>query len=325
MFTSIDKNLLIAAMESAIFHACRNANIVSLHAIETGVSYLRQKFDTDPASVTDDEIFAYIEIIENARIPAASQINLTEQNIDISNSIVSFLWKNIVGRPATFPPATHAHTWSDVTYKPATFPPSDHTHPAQIVGWNDVTEKPTTFEPATHAHDYASITDKPTTFEPATHAHDYASITDKPTTFEPATHAHDYASITDKPTTFEPAAHAHDYASITDKPTTFEPAAHGHVTAEITDFPANLKAIAKVFWLGNGAPNRVISLPFTLSVGELISQTGFFGRIVESGMLYKSGGTFESGVFTFAGNDMTISNIAYNSNGIYFNLLLIGG
>ena len=37
MFTPIDKNLLIAALESAIYHACVNANVVSLQAIETGV------------------------------------------------------------------------------------------------------------------------------------------------------------------------------------------------------------------------------------------------------------------------------------------------
>lgn len=54
MFTPIDKNLLIAALESAIYHACVNANIVSLHAIETGVSSLRQRFDVDPESVTED-------------------------------------------------------------------------------------------------------------------------------------------------------------------------------------------------------------------------------------------------------------------------------
>lgn len=44
-------------------------------------------------------------------------------------------WSNLVGAPATFPPATHAHAWSDIQGKPATFPPTAHGHvTADITG-----------------------------------------------------------------------------------------------------------------------------------------------------------------------------------------------
>ncbi len=37
-------------------------------------------------------------------------------------------WNNLTGKPATFPPSSHAHSWNSITGKPTTFPPSDHNH-----------------------------------------------------------------------------------------------------------------------------------------------------------------------------------------------------
>ena len=157
MFTTIDKNLLIAAMESAIYHACVTANVVSLHAIETGVSSLRQRFDVDPASVTDAEVFGMVDTIERATIPKLSQISELDNTTNIADRVVSFLWKNILEKPTTFPPSAHAHPWGDISSKPATFPPSEHTHEAAAVTWNDVSDKPTTFPPSEHTHAAQSL------------------------------------------------------------------------------------------------------------------------------------------------------------------------
>ena len=262
MFTSIDKNLTIAAMESAILYALQRANIDSFSVIENRVSELRQKFEVAPESVSDNEIYQLIEIIQKAQIPDFRQsINI----IPRADVAYSYIWERILNKPEIFPPDEHRHPWSQITYKPISYPPSVHDH-----DYASITDKPTTFAPATHAHDYASITDKPTTFEPTTHAHDYASITDKPATFEPATHAHDYASITDKPATFEPATHAHDYASITDKPATFEPATHAHDYASITGKPTTFAPATHAHltcesfaWTGDGTTTGYRNIPLT--------------------------------------------------------------
>ena len=183
MFTSTDKNLLIAAMESAIYHACVTAKIVSLHAIETGVSSLRQRFDVDPASVSDAEVFDMVDTIERATIPKLTQISGLDNTTNIADRVVSFLWKNILEKPTTFPPSAHAHPWNEISSKPTTFPPSAHTHDAQAVAWADVSDKPTTFPPSAHTHDaqavaWNDVSDKPTTFPPAEHTHaDYALTT----------------------------------------------------------------------------------------------------------------------------------------------------
>ena len=190
MFTPIDKNLLIAAMESAIYHACVNANVVSLHAIETGVSSLRQRFDLDADSVSDADIFSLVDTIERAKIPTISQISELNNDTNIADRVVSFLWKNILEKPSVFP-----SDWGMLANKPTTFPPATHTHEAQAVAWSEVTDKPTTFPPAEHTHEaqavaWSEVTDKPTTFPPAEHTHAAAAVawtdvTDKPATFTP--------------------------------------------------------------------------------------------------------------------------------------------
>ena len=150
MFTPIDKNLLIAAMESAIYHACVNANVVSLHAIETGVSSLRQRFDLDADSVSDADIFSLVDTIERAKIPTISQISELNNDTNIADRVVSFLWKNILEKPSVFP-----SDWGMLANKPTTFPPATHTHEAQAVAvaWSEVTDKPATFPPAEHTHE----------------------------------------------------------------------------------------------------------------------------------------------------------------------------
>lgn len=54
--TAIEKNLTIAACESALEYACENAGITSLAELETLVATLRSAFETDPASVTEYQI-----------------------------------------------------------------------------------------------------------------------------------------------------------------------------------------------------------------------------------------------------------------------------
>ena len=141
---------MLAAMESAIYHACVNANVVSLHAIETGVSSLRQRFDLDADSVSDADIFSLVDTIERAKIPTISQISELNNDTNIADRVVSFLWKNILEKPSVFP-----SDWGMLANKPTTFPPATHTHEAQAVAvaWSEVTDKPATFPPAEHTHE----------------------------------------------------------------------------------------------------------------------------------------------------------------------------
>jgi microcystin-dependent protein len=62
----------------------------------------------------------------------------------------------VTGKPATYPPDSHAHTWASITDKPATFPPSGHTH-----SWEEVSGKPATYPPTSHGHSWDEITEKP--------------------------------------------------------------------------------------------------------------------------------------------------------------------
>ena len=163
-------------MESAIYHACVNANVVSLHAIETGVSSLRQRFDQDADSVSDADIFSLVDTIERAKIPTISQISALNNDTNIADRVVSFLWKNILEKPSVFP-----SDWGMLANKPTTFPPATHTHEAQAVAvaWTDVTDKPATFPPVEHTHEaqavavaWTDVTDKPATFPPVEHTHE---------------------------------------------------------------------------------------------------------------------------------------------------------
>ena len=172
MFTTIDKNLLIAAMESAIYRACVAANVVSLHAIETGVSSLRQRFDIAPDSVTDAEIFGMVETIERATIPSLTQIAELDNSANIADRVVSFLWKNILEKPATFPAK-----WDDVQNKPD-LAAVDHAHTAYAL--------------TTHGHaDLAAVDHAHAEYALTTHGHaDMAAADHAHTAYALTTHTH---------------------------------------------------------------------------------------------------------------------------------------
>lgn len=153
-------------MESAIFHACKQANIVSLHAIETGVSALRQRFDANPESVSDDDVYGMVETIERAAIPPLATIDAINNNTNIADRVVSYLWRNIVDKPTTFPPATHGHVKADISDFPATV----------AADWTTLANKPTTFPPSEHQHTKADITDFPATL-PTTMSARIATVT----------------------------------------------------------------------------------------------------------------------------------------------------
>ncbi|WP_083399079.1 phage tail protein [Oceanisphaera psychrotolerans] len=59
----------------------------------------------------------------------------------------------VTGKPATYPPDSHAHSWSSITGKPSTFTPSNHSHP-----WSEVTDKPAQ---ATRWPNWNEVTGKP--------------------------------------------------------------------------------------------------------------------------------------------------------------------
>lgn len=62
-------------------------------------------------------------------------------------------WGAVTGKPASFPPAAHAHTYESITGKPSSFPPSAHTH-----AWSAITGRPSTFAPSAHTHASSDIT-----------------------------------------------------------------------------------------------------------------------------------------------------------------------
>ena len=138
MFTSIDKNLLIAAMESALDFAHQRANIASFSELETRVSALRQAFSISPENVLDSEIYSLIDTIQAAQIPDFKTI----QSIPRADVAYSYIWDRILNKPATFPPA-------------------EHTHEALSATWENIAGKPSTYPPTSHAHTFASITSKP--------------------------------------------------------------------------------------------------------------------------------------------------------------------
>lgn len=98
----------------------------------------------------------------NLQLPLPHEDNLLEDDVNRLRAALTLVdtevktagtkaaWATVSGKPATFPPATHAHAYADVTGKPGTFPPATHAH-----AYADVTGKPATFPPATHAASHA--------------------------------------------------------------------------------------------------------------------------------------------------------------------------
>ena len=341
MFTLTDKNLLIAALESAIYHACLNANIISLQAIETGVSALRQKFDTNPDNISDDEIFLMIETIENAKIPALSQISFTDNETDITNKIVSFLWKNILNKPATFPPDVHRHNWSELDYKPYQYEPRAHAH-----GIADITDFPSAMPPEAHTHVRADVSDFPSAMPPEAHTHVRADVSDFPSAMPPEAHTHVRADVSDFPATMPPEAHSHEFADILFKPETYPPDNHTHTVSwpdvinkqasyppsihsheiawgEITSKPADLKKISFVSWTGDGTTNRVLTTTFQVSLVQVVANNGLSGIATTNGALRTTTATL-SGAFTYGATTLTLNAVELNVSGVGYTALLFG-
>lgn len=74
----------------------------------------------------------------NLQLPLPHEDNLLEDDVNRLRAALTLVdtevktagtkaaWATVSGKPATFPPATHAHAYADVTGKPATFPPATH-------------------------------------------------------------------------------------------------------------------------------------------------------------------------------------------------------
>ena len=74
MFTSTDKNLLIASLERAIQDAKEAAGVATMAEVETAVTALRTAYDTDPATVTAAQIVAASEKVVNFSIPTLTTL-----------------------------------------------------------------------------------------------------------------------------------------------------------------------------------------------------------------------------------------------------------
>ncbi|MEU5433815.1 tail fiber domain-containing protein [Streptomyces sp. NPDC020719] len=75
-------------------------------------------------------------------------------------------WASLTGKPASFPPAAHAHKWDEINEKPSVFPVAEHRH-----HWDNVYAKPDTFPPSSHSHWWDQISGKPGSFPPSGHSH----------------------------------------------------------------------------------------------------------------------------------------------------------
>ena len=212
MFTTIDKNLLIASLESALLYAQTSAGVTSLEELTTQVTALRAAFDADQDSVTDTQLNSMIATLQALEIPDPAQLSrlLTVANIGSDSSYLAVCsWATLLNKPATFPPATHQHPWSEITYKPVKFPATAHTHPTEnpitlnvhkIHSWehvpNPVIERGGVFQElatkpdldakaaADHTHPativtWETVTEKPDRFDPSYHTHSFEHIDDR--------------------------------------------------------------------------------------------------------------------------------------------------
>ena len=303
MFTPIDKNLLIAAMESAIFQVYQRANITSLGTIETRVSALRQKFDATPEQVSDDDVFALIDTIQKAQIPDFTRID----SIPRPDVAYSYIWERILNKPTAYPT-----TWGLVADKPG-LAATAHQHTT-----SEIADFPATMPPTTHQHTKAEISDFPTTMTPTAHQHTKAEISDFPTTMTPTAHQHVTGDISNFPTTMTPTAHTHTKAQISDFPTTMTPSAHSHIVV--------------VSYTGNGVEGRVISITgYTSGQGQLLvarlqSTNSAIYMSVSGNQVVYHGGSLSAGAFgdTTGGIVMNAAvNAHWNVNGVTYQLMYI--
>ena len=317
MISNIDKNLLIAALESALKYGQTSAGVSSLQDLWTRVHALRVDFDADPATVTDEEITAMIATLQAVEIPdPASLLRLFGHTGTTSpgSYVAVSTWGTLLNKPVTFPPDEHQHNWSDISYKPYRYDPKVHRHP-----WEQIDNVPETFEPGTHAHTFADVTNKPTTYPPDAHAHAFADVTNKPTTYPPDVHAHAFADVTNKPTTYPPDAHAHTFSEITLKPDVY-PATWGGIESK----PANMKVIAFVSWTGNGTTSQVVATPFPAQMMQIIAVNGVSGIVTTSGALRTTSATTANAV-TFGALSLTLNVSELTASGIGYTAIIYGG
>ena len=298
MISNIDKNLLIAALESALKYGQTSAGVSSLQDIWTRVHALRVDFDADPATVTDEEITAMIATLQAVEIPdPASLLRLFGHTGTTSpgSYVAVSTWGTLLNKPVTFPPDEHQHNWSDISYKPYRYDPKVHRHP-----WEQIDNVPETFEPGTHAHTFADVTNKPTTYPPDAHAHAFADVTNKPTTYPPDAHAHTFSEITLKPDVY--------------------PATWGGIESK----PANMKVIAFVSWTGNGTTSQVVATPFPAQMMQIIAVNGVSGIVTTSGALRTTSATTANAV-TFGALSLTLNVSELTASGIGYTAIIYGG
>jgi len=73
--TNTDKNLAIASMERVIQDACESAGVASLAAIETEVEGLRTAYDSDPSTVTDQQVGEAANKLEALTFPSTDDVS----------------------------------------------------------------------------------------------------------------------------------------------------------------------------------------------------------------------------------------------------------
>ena len=184
-FTIVDKNLLIASLESALIYAQNSVGVSSLEALTTQIAALRSAFETDPANVTESMLESMIAKLQALEIPDPEKLSrlLTTTTVSNTNTYLAVCsWATLLNKPISFPPEAHTHPWSEISYKPISFPPETHTHPGLTTDWNALTSKPTTFPPDAHTHVKSDVTDFPATLPPITHTHVKSDVTDFPAT-----------------------------------------------------------------------------------------------------------------------------------------------
>lgn len=86
---------------------------------------------------------------------SANQGRTLKELIDNKSSVSS--WDELLNKPSTFPPSTHAHSWDELLSKPSTFPPSTHAHDDRYYTESEVENKLSTKSDNGHGHSVGEI------------------------------------------------------------------------------------------------------------------------------------------------------------------------
>lgn len=125
------------------------------------------------------------ETIVGGTLGAGAVVPAAQVGAGALNAATTLGWTQLLGVPATFPPAGHTQDWSTITGRPATFP-SD---------WSTIASRPATFPPSAHRHGWSELDNIPATFAPSPHTHPWSAITSIPTTFPPSAHTHAISEV----------------------------------------------------------------------------------------------------------------------------------